>query len=149
MLDRAHTGRYQFMRIDIVDAAQIELAARRYAPAFRDQLDRVERGKILAPTQMPLAIRKQGMARLGNRAAEANRSQRILQRTPAARMHVHIAAGDEVQGVMLAQRLQLGQQRDIVSAVMQLDGDPGASAEMPDDPCCGCFVGAEGSLRAE
>ena len=148
MIDGTHAGRHQLVRIDIVDVAQVEPATCCNAPALRNQRGRVDRGEILASTQMALAIRKQCMAGFGDRAAEADGAQRILQGAPTACMHVHIAAGDQRQGMALAECLQLGQRRGIVDAVMQFDGNPGAPGKMMGNPGgIGIPVGDPGRTR--
>ena len=148
MIDGAQARRHELVRIDVVDPAQVETATCGDARGFREQRGRIDRGEILDPAQMALAVREQGVAGLGDRAAEADRGQRILQGAPAAHMHVHIAAGDQGQSVALAERLQAGEGAGIVGSAMQFDRDPGAAAEARGDPCGGRVFGIVPFSRA-
>ncbi|KAG1452982.1 hypothetical protein G6F57_015828 [Rhizopus arrhizus] len=78
---------------------------------------------------MALAIGKQAPAGFGYAAAVADRGQRVLQRTPAAHVHVHITTGNQWQAVAFAEGLQLLQAMRVVMLVMQLHRQPQAIIE--------------------
>ena len=67
---------------------------------------RIEIGQPRARAQVPLAVGEQRMAAFGDRRAQADRGQRVLQRAPGAHVHVHVARGDQRQRRGAAERLQ-------------------------------------------
>ena len=123
------------MRVLVVEAvAHVERAVRGDAQRFGEEIGRIQRFEIVAGAQVPLAVREQRMAGLGDGRAEADRGHDILQRAPFAHVHVHVAGGDQRKIMTFAEFAQHRESRGIVGAAMQLDGEPGAIAEMTHDP---------------
>ncbi len=83
---------------------------------------------------MPLAVREQPPAGLGQREAVANRGQRVLQGAAAADVHVDIAAGHPRQAEALAHHPQAGEFGVVIRSAQQLDRDPQSAGEMLGQP---------------
>jgi hypothetical protein len=139
LFDRREPRFHDFGRIAVVEFAQVERAQRGDAQRFGEQFARVERLQIFDAAQVAFAVRKQRMARFGDRAVMTDRGHDIVQRAAATHVHVHVAAGDERQAVTFAECAQRGETRRIVGFAMQFDGDPGSAGEMEFQPD-GLFV---------
>ena len=94
--------------------------------------------------QVPLAVREQRQPGLLDRRAEPRRRQHVLQRTPAARVHVHVARGDQRQVERLAELLQLPEPPAVVARGQQLDRDPQLPGKERGEPACSVGVGLGG-----
>ena len=92
MAGRRIPRRHQFLGIPVLQLIQGKTAAagnlQRIAPAVLPDRSLQARG---AAAQMPLAIRIEDQTAPAQRLSGTNCSERILQRTPATHMHVHIA----------------------------------------------------------
>ena len=106
MRDGRHAFRHDFVRIGVFQFAQIEFDLCGDADRFFEQVGRINLGEQFLRAQMALAIRKQRVAGFGDRFAEADGGQHILQRAAGADVHVDVARGDEPQAVRLAQIAQ-------------------------------------------
>ena len=120
---------------------RLNRAARGDAQGFGEQFGRVERGERLDAAQMPLAIRKQGDARLRRSCSrDGSRSAHPAGRAAGA----HACARRRLATSGSPWRLPSARRRasdgGIVGAVMQFDRDPGATAEVRNDPCGGRIV---------
>ena len=73
---------------------------------------------------MTLAVRIQRETRALDGGAQTRRRERILQRAPAACVHVHVARRDERQAELTPQGLERGEPAAILPAREQLDRDP-------------------------
>ncbi len=80
----------------------------------------------------------QPVTRLAHTEVMAYRGQHILQRPPAAFVHVHIAGGDQRQSGRQRQHAQIRQPLAVIRTLVQFDRDPGASGEAGGDPVGVC-----------
>ncbi|MNJ70645.1 hypothetical protein D3C77_671200 [compost metagenome] len=85
--------RNQFARVVIAQLAEIEGAARGDAQGFGEQGRWIQLGQLLVAPQMALAVGEQMGAGLGHRQVVADGGHAVLQGTPSAGVHVHVAAG--------------------------------------------------------
>ena len=85
---------------------------------------RMQLGDARDGAQVTLAVRKQSEPGLVHRRAETCRREHVLQRTPAAGVHVHIAGGDEWQVHLGAKRLQCVEPPAIAAGCQQFYGEP-------------------------
>ena len=83
---------------------------------------------------MTLAVRMQRETRALDGGAQTRRGERILQRAPAACVHVHVSRCDERQAKLTPQGLKRGEPAPILPAREQLDRDPQPVGEQTGQP---------------
>ena len=83
---------------------------------------------------MALAVGEERVTAFGERRAQADRRQRVLQRAPGAHVHVHAARRDERQSRGAGKRLERGQARAVAGAREELGGNPCAAGEDVGEP---------------
>jgi hypothetical protein len=101
---------------------------------------RVDRGETLDRAQVALAVREQRVARTVHGGADPRGGEHVLQRAPAARVHVHVAGGDERQTESLAESLEPREPATVLSGREQLHRDPEAPGEDGGEPATVRFV---------
>src|SRR5262249_2018173 len=111
-----------------------ESAARRDSNRFCQQVRRIEPCKPSPLAQVPLAIRIQLPACLGNRNVETGCSQCILQRSSFTHVHVNVTACYERYSEIVSQLLQRGQPLFVGSVEEQLDGNASLAPETVAQP---------------
>ncbi len=121
---RGFVFRDQLLRILVAQLIERERAAIRDPQAFREQRLGIDLRKAHAPAQVALGVREEGMPGFGERRADADRGERVLQRAARTRVHVRIARRDQRQPACVAQRRQLGEPHFVARAVMKFGGDP-------------------------
>ncbi len=115
-------GRYQLVRVLIAQLLEIEGAALGNAQRLAQQYGRIEFAQLLVWPQMPFAIGKQTESGLGHGDVMAHGGEGVLQGTPAAGMHMHIASRHGRYIQFACQLLQAFQTLRIVRPAMQSDG---------------------------
>ena len=93
MRGRRFARRHQLARIFVTQLVEREIRERGDLHGFGQQLGWIEPREPLALAQVPLAIREQPLARLGQRDAVTHGRERILQPAAFAQVHVHVAGG--------------------------------------------------------
>ena len=96
---------HDFARVFVAQLVERERAAAGDFERGFDELRRIDSGETRDRAQVTLAVRVQSKASAIDRGADARRSEDVLQRAPAARVHVHIARGHERQAEFAAQGL--------------------------------------------
>ncbi len=84
----------QLVGVLVAQLREREAAARRHPDPLLQQGPREQPRELAAGTQVALAVTGQGRAELGQRTAEADRGERVLEGSPATAMHQHPAAGE-------------------------------------------------------
>jgi len=125
---------HHFARVVVAQLFEGEGAALGDAQGFGQQLGRIGLGEQLALAQVALAVGEQACAGLTHGAAVADGGDGVLQRAPAAGVHVHVAGGDQRQAERTAELAQLPKARGIIGAAVQFDRQPGAAREVRLDP---------------
>ncbi len=115
---------HQLARVGVLQLRQVEPAPLGHAQGFLQQLGRVQRGQRLAGAQVAFAIGEQLPAGIGDGAVLADRGEGVLQRTAAAHVHVHVAAGQQRQVVGVAEFQQRFQPRHVVGVAVQFHRQP-------------------------
>ena len=118
----------------VAQLVERERAARDEIERGVGQLARIERGEPRARAQVALAVGEERVAAFGERRAQADRGQRVLQRAPGAHVHVHVARGDERQARGVGERRERREARAVAGAREELRGDPRAAGEDVGDP---------------
>ncbi len=90
---------------------------------------------------MALAVRMERVAGLRDRCLQPDGGQRILQRAALARMHVHVAGGNERQPGRRRDFGEIGATRRVVGVEQALDGDPQRVAKARLEPARFVHVG--------
>ncbi|CRM02940.1 hypothetical protein [Pseudomonas sp. 24 E 13] len=120
---------HQLTRVVIAQLAKVESAAPCDGQGFIEQGLGVQRGQGIETAQVPLAIGVQVQAGFGHRDVMADGGHGVLQGTTAARMHVHITAGDR-RNLQAGRQLQaLFQMARIVLPAVQVHRQPQALGE--------------------
>ena len=131
---RRVAGGHQLVGVFVAQAIQREIAAPGDGHGLFQQGRWVQPRQPIARPQVPLAIGEQGIAQLVQRLAQADGGERVLQRPPAAGVHVHIAAGHQGQAMRLAQGLQGGQFLGLPARRQAGEAQPGPVGEGPGHP---------------
>ena len=146
--------RHQLLGIFVAQFVERERAARGEIERGVGQLARIERGEPRARAQVALAVGEERVAAFGERRAQADGRERVLQRAPGAHVHVHVARRDERQSGGARKRLQRGEARAVAGAREEFGGDPCAAGEDVGEPAARRLVrplrgsrGSPGPLR--
>ncbi len=118
-LGRRLALRHHLVGIGVVQLAEIEVAARRQRHALGHQLNGIDRGQRIPAAQMALAVGEQRVSRLEHAQVVTNRGEAVLQRPPAPGMHVNVSRRQYRNAQLGGQRLQSGQTRRVVAAVLE------------------------------
>ena len=97
---------------------------------------RVQLRERCATAQVAFAIGLEPVAGRSERGMQADRGERVLQRAPAAHMHVHATHRHRRQPRRRRERTQPGELRDVVAAGEQRDAKPGTVREAVAHPGC-------------
>src|SRR6185312_1299527 len=145
MTGRGLSLRHELVRIFVAQLIEGEVAGLRNGEALCEQILRVQARELLILAQMTLSVRIQVPASLCDGHIETHGGQRILQLPSLAYVHVNIAACDEQQPQLMAERLKNSQPLPIGPLPEQLDCDAGTGTEMPAQPSG--FIPPPGLLR--
>ena len=115
---------HDFLRVFVAQLVQRKRAALGDRDRFREQRRRIDRREPRPRAQVPLAVRVERVAALGERLFQADRGERVLQRAPGADMHVDVAGGNLRQAARPRQFGIAGEPHAIAGPGEQLDGDP-------------------------
>ena len=115
---------HQLARVVVTQTAQIEATAFGDAQRFGQQFGWVDRRQRLPGAQVALAVRKQPGAGRDQGGAVTDRGQRVVQRAPAAHVHVDVARGHRRDVEPPCQRQQTGLAHRVVGPAMQLHCQP-------------------------
>ncbi len=125
---------HDLARIFVAQLVEREIAAPRDVERRREQLGRIDLREARTRAQVPLAVRVQRIARAVHGGAEPGRSEHVLQRAAAARVHVHVARSHERQVEFVTQRLQRLEPPAVAARGEELDGDPEPAGEYGGEP---------------
>ena len=131
---RRLAGGHELLRVFVAQLVEREAARSREAQRLGEQLGRIELREPHPQPQMALAVRMERPAAGGDRLAQAHRGEQILQPTPGAHVHVHVAGRDERQAGAARELAQGIELRAVVRAAKKLRGDPGAIREARCEP---------------
>ncbi|MNF75224.1 hypothetical protein D3C84_572830 [compost metagenome] len=120
---------HQLPGILITQLTEVERAASGNGQCFVEQGWRIQTGEHVEAAQMPFTVGVQAQPGVGHRQVMADRGHGVLQGPPAARVHVHIAAGHRWNSQLPGQGRQFAQASCIVLAAMQLHRQPQAFGE--------------------
>jgi len=132
--------RHDLARILVAEFVERERAARGDVERHRHEFRRVDRGETLERAQVALAVREQRVARAVHGGAEPGGGEHVLQRAPAAHVHVHVASGHERQSESLAESLEPLEPAAVLSRSEQFHSDPEAPGEHGGEPVAMRFV---------
>ncbi|MNX68110.1 hypothetical protein D3C86_992730 [compost metagenome] len=121
--------RHQLSWILITQLVEVERATPGNRQRFIKQGLRVQAGENVEAAQMPFAVGVQAQPGVGHRQVMTDRGHGVLQGTPPARMHVHIAAGHRSNLQLPGQAQQIIEAPGVVLATMQLYRQPQAFGE--------------------
>jgi hypothetical protein len=116
-------GRDRIDRVLVADLVQPEPATRGHPQRLGEPARRIQAGQLVPGAQAALAVREQRWRGLRHRFFEAQRSERVLQRAPAAHVHVHVPAGEHRDPGGDAQGGSAFPQRRVVGGARQCDGE--------------------------
>ncbi|MNG95570.1 hypothetical protein D3C79_546100 [compost metagenome] len=133
---------HQFAWVLVFQFAQFELAARRDGQGLGQQVGGIEFAQLRLAAQVPLAIGKQEAPGLGHQAMLANGGHAILQGAATAHVHVHVATGHGADADPGRQTAQAFKAQGIVTAAVQVHGQPQALAEHAVQPLPGGGIAA-------
>ena len=131
VLRRGERFGHQLRGVLVAKLREREGAARGRLHRGVEQRARIQPREARARSQVALAVREQRLPGLRQRAADADRGQRVLQRAPAARVHVHVAGGEQRQARGAPQRHRRLEARRIVGAQVALHRDPRVARKAP------------------
>ncbi len=101
---------------------------------FGEELRWIE---LLEPRERPqvaLAVGVQRETRAVDRGVQTGRGERVLQRAPAAHVHVHVARRDERQAELAAELREHREPAAILPGGQELDRDPQPLREQAGEP---------------
>ena len=126
--------RHQLPGVFVAQLIQGKAAASGDALRLGEPGGGVELRQALAGAQVALAVGVERIARPGQRGAEADGGQGVLQRPAAAAVHVHLPGRHQRQTAGARQRLQGSDAGVVVRPAGEGGGDPGAVFETAGHP---------------
>ncbi|MNM36735.1 hypothetical protein D3C81_474520 [compost metagenome] len=131
---------HQFAWVLVVQFAQVKLAAPGNDQGLGQQVERIQLGQLRLAAQVPFAIGKQKAPGLAHLAMLADGSHAVLQGTATTHVHVHVATGHGADTHISRQCPQPLQAHGIVTAPVQVHGQPQALSEHTAQPRAGSGI---------